>query len=88
MGVGGPNPPAQTHLSVVPWRSPMNWSSKAHLLQFFFFGYATWHAELLRPGIEPVPSAVEVRSVNHWTTREVPTCSFHAAYSRPYSAFQ
>ena len=25
-----------------------------------------------RPGIEPVPPAVEARSLNHWTTREVP----------------
>ena len=25
-----------------------------------------------RPGIEPVPLALEVRSLNHWTAREVP----------------
>ena len=25
-----------------------------------------------RPGIEPVPLAVEARSLNHWTAREVP----------------
>ena len=25
-----------------------------------------------RPGIEPVPPAVEVQSLNHWTAREVP----------------
>ena len=25
-----------------------------------------------QPGIEPTPPAVEVQSVNHWTTREVP----------------
>ena len=25
-----------------------------------------------RPGIEPVPPAVETQSLNHWTTREVP----------------
>ena len=24
-----------------------------------------------QPGIEPVPRAVEVRSLNHWTAREV-----------------
>ena len=28
-----------------------------------------------RPGIEPEPPAVEVRSLNHWTSREVPTIS-------------
>ena len=26
------------------------------------------------PGIEPGPSALEVWSLNHWTTREVPMC--------------
>ena len=25
-----------------------------------------------RPGMEPVPPAVEAQSLNHWTTREVP----------------
>ena len=25
------------------------------------------------PGIEPVPPAVKAQSLNHWTTREVPT---------------
>ena len=25
-----------------------------------------------QPGIEPVPPAVEVWSLNHWTTKEVP----------------
>ena len=25
-----------------------------------------------RPGIEPVPPAVEAQSLNHWTTREAP----------------
>ena len=29
-----------------------------------------------RPGIKPVPSAVEVRSLNHWTARGVPPTSF------------
>ena len=28
-----------------------------------------------RPWIEPVPSAVEVLSLNHWTVREVPPSS-------------
>ena len=30
-----------------------------------------WHAELPQPGIEPMPPALEARSLNHWTTREV-----------------
>ena len=28
------------------------------------------------PGIEPGPPALEVWSLNHWTTREVPNCCF------------
>ena len=28
-----------------------------------------------RPGIEPVPSAVKSRSLNHWTAREFPIIS-------------
>ena len=34
-----------------------------------FFGSATWHQA---QGIEPVPPAVEVWSLNHWMDREVP----------------
>ena len=29
-----------------------------------------------RPGIEPAPPALEARSLNHWTTREVPVMIF------------
>ena len=28
------------------------------------------------PGIELVPPAMEVRGLNHWTTREVPPVAF------------
>ena len=28
-----------------------------------------------QPGIEPVRSAVEVQSLDHWTTREIPVIS-------------
>ena len=31
-----------------------------------------WHVELPLPGIEPMPPAVQARSLNHWATREVP----------------
>ena len=30
----------------------------------------------IRPGIEPVPPALEVQSLNHWTAREVPLGTF------------
>ena len=43
------------------------------LMFFFFFGCTSKHEELPQPGIEPVPPAVEVQSLNHWTTREVPS---------------
>ena len=29
-----------------------------------------------RPGIEPVPPALETQSLNHWTAREVSTLKF------------
>ena len=43
---------------------------------FFFFFFFLPQAVALRilapqPGIEPMPPAVEVQSLNHWTTREV-----------------
>ena len=40
-------------------------------LSFFFFGLARMHKELPRPGIELMCPALEVPSVNHWTTMEV-----------------
>ena len=38
----------------------------------FFFGCTACGISVPWPGIEPVPPAVEARSLNHWTTREVP----------------
>ena len=34
-----------------------------------------------RPGVEPVPAAVEVRSLNHWTAREVPSPILKAKFN-------
>ena len=41
---------------------------------FFFFWSCREACEILvlRPGIEPVPLAVEAQSPNHWTAREFP----------------
>ena len=40
---------------------------------FFFWPHHTACGTLVpRPGIEPVPPAVEAWSLNHWTPREVP----------------
>ena len=50
---------------------------------FLFFLAAScnmWHLSS-RPGIEPVLPAVEARSLNHWTTREVPWTDFSTGIS-------
>ena len=39
-------------------------------LFIYLFGRAPWLAGVPRPGIEPAPSAVKVRSPNRWTARE------------------
>ena len=46
----------------------------------FFFCCLTlaWGILVPQSGISPVPPAVEVQSLNHWTTREVPNVSFDA----------
>ena len=49
-------------------------SPKSHEVRMgfcFCFGRVAWHAELPRPGIEPMSPAVEAWSRNHWTTREL-----------------
>ena len=38
----------------------------------FWLRRAAYRILVPQPGIEPVPPAVEARSLNHWTTREVP----------------
>ena len=44
-----------------------------HSIHFFFFFWPHLAAcGILVPGFEPVPPAVEVQILNHWTTREVP----------------
>ena len=35
------------------------------------------------PGVEPNPPAVEVQSLNHWTTRKVPQVAFLMAAVSP-----
>ena len=42
--------------------------------QFFFFWlcHTACGILVLRPGIEPAPSAVKARSPNHWTARKFP----------------
>ena len=48
-----------------------------NLVTFFFFfpGCTACGILVPQPGIEPVPPALEARSLNHWTAREVPKLS-------------
>ena len=51
-------------------------SSTHQLCDFFFFFWPCHMAcgiLVPQPGIAPVPPALEALSLNHWTTREVPT---------------
>ena len=52
------------------------WGNNYFLDLFFFWLYhAAWGILVLRPGIETTPPALEARSLNHWTAREVPIFS-------------
>ena len=42
----------------------------------FFFGREARGIPAPRPGIERVPPALQVWSLNHWTTREAPVSQF------------
>lgn len=46
-------------------------TSPSRAATFKIFGHATWHAGP-RPGIEPLPPAVEAQSPDHWIGREDP----------------
>ena len=39
---------------------------------FWLFDYKACGILAPQPGIKPLPPALEARSLNHWTTREVP----------------
>ena len=53
---------------------------KSHLFILFLWGgggaphCAARRILVPRPGIEPLPPAVEVQSLSRWTAREVPLC--------------
>ena len=45
---------------------------------FFFFNFfwlccAAWGIVVPRPGIEPMSLAVKAWSLNHWTSKDIPT---------------
>ena len=39
---------------------------------YIFFGYVACAIFVPKQGLNPDPTAVEARSLNHWTVREVP----------------
>ena len=40
------------------------------ILLFFWLCHIAYRILVSQPGIEPIPSALEAWSLNHWTTRE------------------
>ena len=63
-----------------------------YLVFFFFssiFGHTMRHAGSPRPGIKPVPPAVEAWCLNHWTAREIPfTMNIYTIKSKTPSTFR
>ena len=58
------------------------------VLVFCFWPHrAAWGILVPRPGMEPVPRAVAVRSPNHWTTREFPEGFFFFLTTFPFFFF-
>lgn len=58
--------------------APFNYSNIFVFLLFDFNVFIYWPCDVAcgvlvpQPGVEPAPPAVEVQSLNHWTTKEVP----------------
>ena len=59
---------------IIPWDSSSGCSSVSFVISFLFLFIYFWKSLeacgilVLWPGMEPVPSVLEVRSPNHWTT--------------------
>ena len=66
--------PANRLLHMLTWRAVgcSSVTAESWISLFFFFGCPACKILVSWPGIKPVPLAVEVQSLNHWTTREVP----------------
>ena len=66
--------------------------NKIHILwkdkNFFFFllCYTACGSLVSGPGIKPVPSALEARSLNHWTTKAVWEPQFNKLWRLPYAS--
>ena len=76
------------------WNEVHNIHLFIHSFFFFFWGGglcwvldATWVLDPW-PGIKPMPPALGARSLNHWTTREVPTDSFFHLFKNICQIYQ
>ena len=64
------------------------------MLKMFFGRRFLWPRCMARgilvpqPGIEPAPLAVEVWSLNHWTTREAPDISVYNGWELGFGCFK
>ena len=59
-----------------------------YLIYLFFLLHPVAYRTLVpKPGIEPMPSAVKVLSLNHWTSREVTRLIFRKYTSSPNDTF-
>ena len=43
------------------------------IILIFWPCHVAWGILVPRPGIEPVPSALEAQNLNHWTIKEIPS---------------
>ena len=78
--VSCPLPTSPSHASGLPTENCF--TSWTHLwFSFFFLAelHGKWDHSVL-PGMEPMPSAVEVWSPNHWTTRKVPFMTYFKSF--------
>ena len=46
------------------------------IIKLTLSGCRTWGISVPRPGIEPMPLALEAWNLNHWMAREVPELTF------------
>ena len=70
---------SHVQLFVTPWNAAHVANIYLTLLFIYlFFGHHVAHGIfVLWLGIKPVPPALEMKRLNHWTTREVPLHIFH-----------
>ena len=65
---------------IIPWNSSLGCSSVSFVISFLFIYFqSSLEARGILvpwPGMEPASSVLEVRSPNHWATREVPMIFF------------